>query len=129
MCVCVCVYFVMCVCMYVHACEGQSRCQCLLPSVLFTLLPCDKTFPGKTQHLFTPDREPSTDQSTNMTEVLLSERFIMLIYRNVGEGLLTGAEMTQIQVGTLPKSTSEWVTDPQTGNLELTVQPAGSSTG
>ena len=36
---------------------------------------CDKTLPGKMQHthLLTPDREPTTDQSTDTTKVQLGE--------------------------------------------------------
>lgn len=46
------------------------------------------------------DKEPRTDQSAHTTKVLLGEPmgFIGVTYRNMGEGLLTGAEMTQRQL-------------------------------
>ena len=42
-------------------------------------------------------KEPRTDQSAHTTKILLGEpiSFIEVTYRNMGEGLLTGAEMTQ----------------------------------
>jgi hypothetical protein len=45
-------------------------------------------------------KEPRTDQSAHTTKVLLGEliSFIGVTYRNMGEGLLTGAEMTQKQL-------------------------------
>ena len=45
-------------------------------------------------------KEPRTDQSAHTTKVLLDEpiSFIGVTYRNMGEGLLTGAEMTQRQL-------------------------------
>lgn len=52
----------------------------------------------------TPDREPMTEQCMNTTKVQFGEpSFIGITYRNVGEGLLTGAEMTQTNA--LPKHT------------------------
>jgi hypothetical protein len=48
----------------------------------------------------TPNRDPTTDQSTNTTKVQLGEpmSFIGVASRNMGERLLTGAEMTQRQL-------------------------------
>ena len=45
-------------------------------------------------------KEPRTDQSAHTTKVLLGEpiSFIGVTYRNMSEGLLTGAEMTQRQL-------------------------------
>ena len=42
-------------------------------------------------------KEPRADQSAHITKVLFGEliSFIGITYRNMGEGLLTGAEMTQ----------------------------------
>lgn len=64
-----------------------------------------QTFPGEIQHtyLFTPDREPMTDQNTDATKVQLGEPMNCIgvtgiYYRNVGESLFTGAEMTQRQL-------------------------------
>ena len=39
------------------------------------MLLCDKTFPGEMQHtcLLTPDKDPTTDQSTNSNKVHLGE--------------------------------------------------------
>lgn len=47
--------------------------------------------------LLMPDRESVTDQKTDAIKVQLSEpaSFIGAIYRNMDEGLLKGAEMTQ----------------------------------
>lgn len=41
-----------------------------------------------------PVREPTTDQSTDITRIQLGEPmdFAMVIYNNMGEGLLTGTE-------------------------------------
>lgn len=52
---------------------------------------CDKAFPGETQHthLLSPDREPVTDQSPAWRTM----SFTGVIYRNMGEGLFTGAEI------------------------------------
>ena len=49
-------------------------------------------------------KEPRTDQSAHTTKVLLGEpiSFIGVTYRNMGEGLLTGAEMT-------PEPTLTWM--------------------
>jgi hypothetical protein len=45
-------------------------------------------------------KEPRTDQPAHTTKVLLGEliSFIGVAYRNMGEGLLTGTEMTQKQL-------------------------------
>lgn len=63
---------------------------------------CDKPLPGEKQHahLVTPDRDPITDQSTDTTKGQLGEPMNSLgfVYRNMGERLLTGAEMTQRQL-------------------------------
>ena len=42
-------------------------------------------------------KEPRKDQSAHTTKVLVDEpiSFIGVTYRNMGEGLVTGAEMTQ----------------------------------
>lgn len=44
--------------------------------------------------LLTPDREPTTDHSTDSTKVQ-PVSFTDATYRRMGEGLLTGAELTQ----------------------------------
>lgn len=56
---------------------------------------CDKTFPEVVQHasLLIPGRELMTDQSTDILQIQFSE--LMNFYKNMGEGLLTGAEMSQ----------------------------------
>lgn len=62
---------------------------------------CDKTLPGEKQHthLFTPDRDPIIDQSTDSTKGHLSEPMNSLgfMYRNIYERLFIGAEVTQRQ--------------------------------
>ena len=47
--------------------------------------------------LLTPDSEPTTDQSTNVTKVQLGEpmSFTGVTYRGMDERLLTGTERTQ----------------------------------
>ena len=63
---------------------------------------CDKMFPGEAQHicLLFPARKLTTDQSTTITKVQLGEsiHFIGVTYRNMGEGLLIGAELTKRQL-------------------------------
>ena len=51
-------------------------------------------------HLLTPDRKPMTDQTPDTVKHQLGEPMSLteVIYRNVGEGLFTGAEMTQGQL-------------------------------
>ena len=53
-----------------------------------------------TKFVSTLHKEPRTDQSAHTTRVLLGEpiSFIGVTYRNMGEGLVTGAEMTQRQL-------------------------------
>ena len=50
--------------------------------------------------LLTPDREPTPDLSMDTTIVQFNESmsFIAITHGNMGEGLLTGAEMTQRQL-------------------------------
>lgn len=52
------------------------------------------------KHTFTPDREHTTDENSDITKVRLGEpmSFVEVIYSDIGEGLLTGAEMTQRQL-------------------------------
>ena len=83
---------------------------------------CDRT-------LFTLDKEPRTDQSAHTTEVLHGEpiSFIGVTYRNMGEGLITGAEMTQRQLyhqspHSVGDSSKSW--EPRE-----TAQPVDGSTG
>ena len=61
-----------------------------------------KTFPGEKQYicLLTSEWNPTTDQSTDTTKVQLGEpmSFIGVTYRNMGEELLIGTEMTQRQL-------------------------------
>ena len=60
--------------------------------------------------LFTPDREPTTDQSKDTIKVHLGEpmNFIGVTYRNMGGELLTGKEMTKTDAP--PKPTPVCVT-------------------
>lgn len=54
--------------------------------------------------------------------------FIGVTYRNMDEGLLTRAEITQKTVAS-PRLTPAWVTAHKSRNVELPAQAAGSSTG
>lgn len=70
-----------------------------------------------------------TDQSRDTTKVELGEpmSFTGVIYRHMGEGLLTGAYMTQRQ---LHDQSPPCIDDSsQSWNREYTVQPASSSVG
>ena len=55
----------------------------------------DKTFPGEMQHtcLITPDRDPTTDQSTDTTDVQPGEpmSFIEVTYRNRNDSKITAS--------------------------------------
>lgn len=54
-----------------------------------------------TCHILThPDRESKADQNTDTTKVQLHEpmSFIGVLYGNMGEGLLTGVDMTHGQL-------------------------------
>jgi hypothetical protein len=67
----------------------------------------DETFPGETQHtrMLTSDREPTADRRTENTEEQLERiSFIGVTCKSVGEGLITGTEMTQ-RTPALPKTT------------------------
>ena len=59
-------------------------------------------FSGEIQHicLLTPDREHMTDECKDTPRIQLRETisFIGITYRSLGEGLLTGTEMTQRQL-------------------------------
>lgn len=58
-------------------------------------------FMGKhNTRLLTPDWEPTTEQSMDITKVQLDEpvSFIGVAYRNMNEELLSGAEITQTQL-------------------------------
>jgi hypothetical protein len=60
-------------------------------------------------YLFTPDRDPMTDQSTGTTEVQLGEpmSFTVVTYRNMGERLHTGKVLTTAAAS--PKPIPAWV--------------------
>lgn len=49
------------------------------------------------KHILNPDGEPTTDQSEDVTKVQIGEslNFIRVTYRDMGDELLTRAEMTQ----------------------------------
>jgi hypothetical protein len=60
---------------------------------------CDKTSPRGIQH--TPDWEPTSDQRMDTTIQVQRgkpQSFIGTTYRSMGEGILTGIEMTQRQL-------------------------------
>lgn len=77
----------------------------------------------------TPNREPTTDQSKDTTEVQLGElmSFIEVTYRYVGQELLTGAELTPRQL--ITKAHPSMVTAHRAGNLQRTAQSAGGLVG
>lgn len=54
-----------------------------------------------TYHLLTPDRELTTDQSTGPTRIQLCEPRVLLrfLIRNMGEGLLTRADVIHLSMG------------------------------
>ena len=81
-------------------------------------------------HLFTLDRNPTTDQSTDTTKVQLGKpmSFIGVTYRTMGEGLLTRAEMTQRQVY-LHSPPSAWVRAHKSWDPGNTAHLADGSTG
>lgn len=70
-----------------------------------------------------------TDQSTDATKVQLDKpvSFIGVTYRNMGEGFLTGAEMTQTPCITKAHPSMNDIS--QSLEPELTAQPAGSTAG
>jgi hypothetical protein len=80
--------------------------------------------------LFTLDSEPTTDQGMDSTTIQLGGpmSFIGATYRNMGEGLLTGAEITlgQPHHKSLPQR-GWWLT--RSENLRLTASPTDSSRG
>lgn len=73
-------------------------------SSFFLRLFCDKTFHEKIQHtrLPMPQKEPLKDQTTDTLEVQFQfggpMSFIGVVCINMGEGLITGAEMAQWQL-------------------------------
>ena len=73
--------------------------------------------------LLTPDRGPMTDLNTDNTKVQLGKptKCIDVSYKNMGKGLLTGAEMTQRQLHHQgPARSSEHNTWPwRAGNYSL----------
>lgn len=70
-----------------------------------------KTFPEEIwhTHLFTPDRDPMTDQRRDTTKVQFGELvgfgFNKVTHRSTGEGLLIGAKVAW--TGTSPKPTPD----------------------
>ena len=64
----------------------------------------NKSFPEQElhTHLLMSDREPMTDQSTDRTNVGEPMSFIGVTYRNFGDRLLIGANMSA-ETATLPK--------------------------
>lgn len=64
----------------------------------------------KNKHLFTPIREPTTDQSMDTTKIQLDEQIkYYWDYGNRSEGLLKGTYMTQRQLyhHSLPPPTAQ----------------------
>ena len=57
---------------------------------------CVTLFLKRHEHLFVPDREVMTYQIINTTKVQICEQmsFIWVIYKNIGEVLLIGVEIT-----------------------------------
>ena len=82
-----------------------------------------------TKFVSTLHKEPRTDQSAHTTKVLLGEpiSFIGVTYRNMGEGLLTGAEMTQRQLH--HQSPPSMGDSSQKLELRETAQPVDGSKG
>lgn len=93
---------------------------------------CNKTFLGEMQHthLLTSNREPMTNQGTDITKFQHGEpvSFVGVTYVSVGEGFLTGAEMVhrQLHHNSPPQ---HWRQLTQSGNLEHSTKPIGGSSG
>lgn len=67
-------------------------------ATLMTYVLYDKACPGEIQNTTThPDRDPTINKSTDTTKVRFGEpmSLISVTYRNMREGLLAGAEITQ----------------------------------
>lgn len=80
------------------------------------------------KHLLAPDGVLTLSQSKDQVQLSESVSFIGIFFRNVGEGYLTGrSEVTQRQLHHPEPTQHEWQVT-QAGDLELTAQPAGSST-
>jgi hypothetical protein len=75
--------------------------ECLYIMSVCVCVCCMTKLPREMQHthLFIPNREAMIDRSTDTTKVQRGEpmSLIGVTYRNMGEGLLPGAEMTQRQ--------------------------------
>lgn len=71
------------------------------------------------------------DQSKDTSQVPLGDSmsFIGVSYRDANEGLLTGPEMTQTVSDITKDHSSMPVSSRESGNLENTAQPTGSSIG
>lgn len=90
----------------------------------FSIILNDYSWGYMSKHLLIPDREPTTDQSTDI-RVQLGEPvdFIRAVYRSMDGGLLTGAENDRCTTKTHPSmGDSLW-------NPECTAWPKGSSPG
>jgi hypothetical protein len=75
-------------------------------------------------HVYSQQTKVWMPPKSNLEEPVSS---LGVIYRHMGEGLLTGAEMTQ-KTAASSRPTPAWVTSHKAGILELIAQPAGSST-
>lgn len=74
------------------------------------MLLCDKTFPGgHNAYLCSTQWDPRTDQSRDTTKVQFGKlvSFIGITYRNVCEGLLIAAAMTQSSISKAHSSVGE----------------------
>jgi hypothetical protein len=90
----------------------------------FHALSCDKIFP---REMYTLVLIPDTEPTMNQSPIWWTMSLIGFTYRNMDERLLTRAEM--MQTAAPPKATPAGVTAHKAGNLQHSIQPAGSSTG
>lgn len=91
----------MCVCvsMSVPVCAYLCLCTCCM----------NKLFLGGHTHMSThSDREPTIDQSMVPPKSWWTSEFSRVTYRNMGEGLLPGAQMTQYSYQRPPDCSQSW---------------------
>lgn len=83
---------------------------------------CDKPYPGEMPqaHLFTANRPK---HEYHLSPTWWTRSFNAVTHRSTGDELLVGTSNTDVS----PKPTSTWLTAQESGNLEHTSQPAGST--
>lgn len=78
--------------------------------------------------MFTPERKPKTDPSSNCTTVLLGQCVLVRVTnRNMGEWLLKGNEDDSKAAASSEGLLQHWLRFTKTATLEPSGQPAGFS--